>query len=61
MMEMPRPGLDMSLRFPLLGAVAGKLDLKNLLDSPYEVRQGDLLRVHYRSGRSISFGMSWQQ
>jgi hypothetical protein len=61
MMEMPRPGLDMSLRFPLLDAVAGKLDLKNLLDSPYEVRQGDLLRVHYRSGRSISFGMSWQQ
>jgi hypothetical protein len=61
MMEMPRPGLDVSLRFPLLGAVAGKLDLKNLLDSPYEVRQGDLLRVHYRSGRSVSLGMSWQQ
>ena len=61
MLELPRPGLDLSIRFPLLGAVEGKLDLKNLLDSPYEVRQGDALRSYYRSGRSLSIGASWSQ
>jgi hypothetical protein len=61
MVEMPRPMLDFSLRFPVMGTVAGKLDLKNLLDSPYEVRQGELQRAHYRSGRSLSLGLSWRQ
>ncbi|HSJ07365.1 MAG TPA: TonB-dependent receptor, partial [Longimicrobiales bacterium] len=61
MLEQPRPGLDLSLRFPVLGTVAGKIDLKNLLDSPYEVRQGDLLRSYYRSGRSASIGLSWSR
>jgi len=59
-LEMPRPGLDVSLRFPLLGTLAAKVDLKNLLDSPYEVRQGELLRNFYRSGRSLSAGLSWR-
>jgi TonB-dependent receptor len=61
MLEQPRPGLDVSLRFPLLRGVAGKLDLKNLLDSPYEVRQGDVTRAWYRTGRGVSLGLSWQQ
>jgi outer membrane receptor for ferrienterochelin and colicin len=61
MLEQPRPGLDLSLRFPLLGGVAGKLDLKNMLDSPYEVRQGDITRAWYRTGRSASLGLSWKQ
>jgi hypothetical protein len=42
------------------GALSGKVDLKNLLDSPYEVRQGELLRYYYRSGRSVSLGFSIQ-
>jgi len=58
--ERPRPTLDFSLRFPLLNGAAGKLDLKNLLDSPYELRQGAVIREYYRSGRSVSFGLSWQ-
>jgi hypothetical protein len=60
MVELPRPGLDVSLRFPVAGALSGKVDLKNLLDSPYEVRQGELLRYYYRSGRSVSLGFSIQ-
>jgi hypothetical protein len=60
-LEMPRPMLDFSLRFPLLPSMSGRLDLKNLLDSPFEVRQGPLLRQWYRSGRSLSVGVSWRQ
>ncbi len=60
MLEMSRPGLDFSLRFPMLNAVSGKLDVKNILDSPYEVKQGDVQRAWYRSGRSVSAGFSWQ-
>lgn len=60
MVEQPRPALDVSLRFPILAGVSSKLDLKNLLDSPYEVRQGDFQRMYYRSGRSASLGLSWQ-
>jgi outer membrane receptor protein involved in Fe transport len=39
MLEQPRPMLDLALRFPVFGTMAGKLDVKNLLDSPYEVRR----------------------
>ena len=60
MVEQPRPTLDVSLRFPVPGGMNGKLDLKNLLDSPYEVKQGELQRTYYRSGRSMSLGLSWQ-
>jgi hypothetical protein len=60
MLEQPRPSLDLALRFPVYGTVAGKLDLKNLLDSPYEVRQGDLVRAYHRSGRGASLGLSWK-
>jgi outer membrane receptor for ferrienterochelin and colicin len=59
--EQPRPMLDLSLRFPLMGGMDGKLDFKNLLDSPYELRQSELLRAYYRTGRSLSFGVSWRQ
>ncbi|MBR9991122.1 MAG: TonB-dependent receptor [Gemmatimonadetes bacterium] len=61
MVEAPRPGLDLSLRFPELLGVAAKLDFRNLLDSPYEVTQGELQRVYYRTGRSMSLGLSWRQ
>lgn len=57
--EEPRNVLDVSLRFPLLRGVSGKLDLKNLLDAPYEVTQGTVQREFYRAGRTLSFGMSW--
>jgi hypothetical protein len=58
--ERPRHMVDLSLRFPLVGGASGKLDLKNLLDSRYEVVQGPIVREAYRSGRSLSAGVSWR-
>jgi len=59
--ESTRSGIDASLQAPLFGAVSARLDAKNLLDSPYEVKQGDVTRERYRSGRVISIGLKWQQ
>jgi outer membrane receptor for ferrienterochelin and colicin len=61
MVEQPRPSLDVSFRFPVLRGMNGKLDLRNLLDAPYRVTQGDLVRTHYRSGRGVSLGLSWRR
>lgn len=58
--ERPRHVLDFSLRTTILGAVSFKLDAKNLLDAPYELVQGDVIRESYRGGRSYSLGLSWR-
>ncbi|MEX2281831.1 MAG: TonB-dependent receptor [Gemmatimonadota bacterium] len=58
--EQPRHGLDLSLRFPVVNALSAKLDVRNLLDAPYELRQGVAIREFYRSGRIISAGISWR-
>lgn len=58
--ERPRHLLDLSVRFPVLGSVSGKLDLKNLLDAPYEIVQGSTVRASHRVGRSLSAGLSWR-
>ena len=58
--EQARHQLDFSLRFPLFAeGMSGKLDAKNLLDSPYEELQGDVVRYRYRTGRTFSLGLSW--
>jgi outer membrane receptor protein involved in Fe transport len=54
--ELPRHVLDLSLRFPVGRGVEAKLDARNLLDEPYEVRQGDLVREYHRIGRTLSVG-----
>jgi hypothetical protein len=59
--ESARSGVDMSLQAPLFGALSARLDAKNLLDSPFEVTQGAVVRERYRSGRVISIGLKWQQ
>ena len=58
--ELPRQGLDLSLRFPLGTGVTGKLDARNLLDSAYEERQGDVVRHRYVTGRLLSLGATWK-
>jgi outer membrane receptor protein involved in Fe transport len=58
--EMPRDVVDLSLQFPLLGALSGRVNATNLLDSPYVERTGDLTRRRYRMGRVMSFGVSWR-
>ena len=62
--EHPRNLLDLSLRLPLMARVAAKLDLRNLLDAPVLVTQGegrgDAVRERYRVGRVVSAGLSFQ-
>lgn len=58
--EEARSSLDFSLRTPVFGGIAAKIDAKNLLDSPYLLRQGTVTRESYRSGRVYSVGLSWQ-
>ena len=58
--EEERHVVDVSLRFPIRGGLAGKLDAKNLLDAPYEVTQGTVTRERWRAGRTLSFGVTWR-
>ncbi len=58
--EQPRHLLDLSARFPVLAGLKGKLDLRNLLDSRFEIRQGSVVREGYRSGRVVTVGLSWE-
>lgn len=59
--ELARSGLDLSLQSALFGSLSARFDAKNLLDSPYSVQQGSVIREQYRSGRVFSFGLKWQQ
>jgi TonB-dependent receptor len=56
----PRDLVDVSLRFPLVGAFAGRLDARNVLDAPYEAVQGTVTREYYRQGRIFQFGVQWR-
>lgn len=56
--ELPKSTFDISLRFPLIGGFSGKVDLKNLLDTEHRLQQGTVMREQYRTGRSISFGVT---
>lgn len=59
--ERPRHVLDLSLRLPVRGSVAMRLDAKNLLDAPQEVRQGSVVREYHETGRMLQVGVSWIQ
>ena len=58
--EMPRHVLDFSLRLPLYGDVSGKVDVKNILGSAHEERQGQVVRYRYEPGRVVALGVSWR-
>ena len=58
--EQPRSVLDVSLRFPVLGGVSGRFDARNLLDAPYRLTQGTVIRESYRAGRIFTVGLSWK-
>jgi TonB-dependent receptor len=55
----PRHVLDLSLQFPVWNTLAGKLNAKNLLDSPFIEKTGQLTRRRYTSGRVFSLGLTW--
>ena len=59
--EEERHVLDLSLRFPLQGGLSAKLDARNLLDAPYEVTQGSVIRERYHAGRVLSLGFTWRR
>jgi outer membrane receptor protein involved in Fe transport len=58
--QQPRNVMDFSLRFPVLGALSGRFDAKNLLDEPYQSVQGTITREYWKSGRTFQFGMIWR-
>lgn len=58
--DRPRHVLDLSLRFPIFGELAGRLDARNLLDAPYQQMQGPIAIESYRAGRIVSAGLTWQ-
>jgi outer membrane receptor protein involved in Fe transport len=58
--DRPRDVLDLSLRFPLIGALSGRFDARNILDARYVVAQGDVTRDAYRAGRVFQAGLTWQ-
>ena len=55
--DLPRNVLDFSVRSLLLNGTTVRLDLKNLLDSPYQTQQGTVVREYYRGGRVVSLGL----
>lgn len=59
--ERPRSVLDLSFRFPVVGALSARVDAKNLLDAPYRIVQGDVIRESYHAGRVMVIGFSWTQ
>ena len=58
--QQARNVVDLSLRFPVVGALSGRLDAKNLLDEPFETIQGTVTREYWKSGRTFQFGMIWK-
>ncbi len=59
--EQPRNVLDLSLRLPVFSTLSARLDAKNLLDAPYKIVQGSVVRESYLAGRVFSVGFSWRQ
>ena len=58
--ERARTVVDFSLRFPVVSALSGRFDAKNLLDDPYETVQGSVIRESYRAGRVFQLGLVWR-
>jgi outer membrane receptor protein involved in Fe transport len=58
--EQARHILDFSLQVPVLQTTSLKLDAKNLLDSPYRVFQGGVMRARHKTGRVLSLSATWQ-
>ncbi len=57
--EEARHILDFALRGPLTENTSFKIDVRNILDAPVRVTQGDVLRVRYKTGREFKFGFKW--
>lgn len=58
--EQPAPDLDLVFQWRWLDLFDFKAELGNLLDSEFEVRQGDKITQRYKRGREFSLGVSWE-
>jgi TonB-dependent receptor len=58
--EEARHLVDVSLHFPIAGTLSGRADAKNLLNAPFRLSQGDIVRQRYLLGRQFSVGFTWQ-
>ena len=58
--ERERHVVDLALRAPLPSHASFKIDAKNLLDAPVHVDQGGVTRLWYRTGRTLSVGITWE-
>jgi hypothetical protein len=58
--EEARHLIDASIHFPIAGTLSGRADAKNLLDTPFRLSQGGLIRQRYLLGRQFSLGFTWQ-
>jgi TonB-dependent receptor len=58
--ELARDVLDFSLRAPIAGAYSFRFDAKNLLDAPYVVQQGAVIRQRWNMGRTLQLGVTYQ-
>jgi hypothetical protein len=59
--ERPRNVLDFSLRLPMRRGMSLRVDAKNLLDAPHEIRQGTVTREYHEAGRALQIGLAWKQ
>lgn len=58
--ELARDVLDFSLRAPIAGAYSFRFDAKNLLDAPFVVQQGAVIRQRWSMGRTLQLGVTYQ-
>ena len=58
--ETARDVLDFSLRLPVSRTTSIRFDARNLLDTPYRLEQGSVLRESYRAGRVFQTGVVWR-
>lgn len=58
--EQARQLVDLAMRVPLARTTTLKFDAKNLLDSRTQITQGGVTRLSYRTGRTVSLGLTWE-
>lgn len=56
--EQARSSLDFALEYPVFGNAALRLEGENLLNTEHQIKAGDLTRVRYKTGASLSVGVS---
>ena len=59
--ELARDLLDLSVRWPVGNGLTARMDAKNLLNTPYLMQQGTVIRERYLVGRALQMGLTLQR